>query len=196
MPFQLHGAPATSQYLVNWLLGLCKENASADIDDVVEFKQTWAKHLQHLENVFIVLKETRLQLSKCKCVWLWQHLIFRSSGKKGEGPFDYRQDGGIAAITKTMNKMTYDRYWCWWAIVGILILIWFPIRFKEQGERISSLELEHQKAWVQYSKPCSVSQGWGVPVPSTFIVHPETSGLILETDLVQDHKWWDHPFLF
>ena len=66
MPFGLQGAPATFQRMVDRLLdGM--DFASAYIDDIIIFSNTWEDHLGHIRQVLNRIKEAGLTLRKKKC---------------------------------------------------------------------------------------------------------------------------------
>ena len=48
MPFELQGAPATFQWMVDKLLAGARDFTGAYIDNVVVFSQSWEEHLVHL----------------------------------------------------------------------------------------------------------------------------------------------------
>lgn len=48
MPFGLHGAPATFQWLMDKVLQGCEDCSAAYLDDVVVFSLIWEEHLEHL----------------------------------------------------------------------------------------------------------------------------------------------------
>uniref|UniRef100_K7F0Q0 ribonuclease H n=1 Tax=Pelodiscus sinensis TaxID=13735 RepID=K7F0Q0_PELSI len=67
MPFGLHGAAATFQRLVDRLLRPHQLYATAYIDDIVVYSQTWPEHLQHLEAVLKALEDANLTANPGKC---------------------------------------------------------------------------------------------------------------------------------
>jgi len=64
MPFGLHSAPATFQWLLDEILGSeLKPNVLMYLDDIIIVSQTFEDHLRHLAEVFRRLRETKLRLN-------------------------------------------------------------------------------------------------------------------------------------
>lgn len=61
MPFGLHGAAATFQWLVDTILGPCHGFTLAYIDIIIIYSRTWADHLEHLRRVFHCLRTAGLK---------------------------------------------------------------------------------------------------------------------------------------
>ena len=74
MPFDLQGATATFQRMVDKILNGLIEFASAYIDDVIVFSKTWSDHLQQLGVVLEKIQDaglTRSVSSECLSVVIW-----------------------------------------------------------------------------------------------------------------------------
>ncbi|CAM5099657.1 unnamed protein product [Eretmochelys imbricata] len=67
LPFGLQNAPATFQRLVDGLLAGLGEYAVAYLDDVAIFSDSWAKHLEHLQKIFALIREAGLTVKAKKC---------------------------------------------------------------------------------------------------------------------------------
>ena len=67
MPFGLKGAPTTFQRLMDRILSPCHESASSYIDDIAVFSDSWEDHLQHIREVFAVLRAANLKARPKKC---------------------------------------------------------------------------------------------------------------------------------
>lgn len=67
MPFGLHGAPASFQRLMDKILRPHVEYASAYIDDIVIFSETWEEHLARVQAVVQTLREASLTANPDKC---------------------------------------------------------------------------------------------------------------------------------
>nr|XP_014351258.1 PREDICTED: uncharacterized protein LOC102352713 [Latimeria chalumnae] len=67
LPFELHGAPATFQRLMDKVLKPHAQYASAYIDDVVIHSPDWETHLQKVEAVLDSLREFGLTANSDKC---------------------------------------------------------------------------------------------------------------------------------
>lgn len=67
MPFGIHGAPATFQRLMDKLLNGLSHVASAYLDDIVVYSNSWEEHLEHLKVVFECLHTAGLIINPTKC---------------------------------------------------------------------------------------------------------------------------------
>ena len=66
MPFGLWNAPATSQRLMDCILGELNEFTNVYIDDISVFSANWNDHLKHLNLVLTCLKEEGLTMQAAK----------------------------------------------------------------------------------------------------------------------------------
>ena len=64
MPFSLHSAPTTFRRMIYHTLRDCWQFATAYIDDIVIFSQSWEEHLTHLRKVFSCLQ--MINVSMCQ----------------------------------------------------------------------------------------------------------------------------------
>ena len=69
MPFGIKGAPAKFQELMTNLLADMVEYASAYLDDITIFGQSWGQHLAHIRKVMDRLREAGLTLKPQKCAF-------------------------------------------------------------------------------------------------------------------------------
>ena len=77
MPQGLSNAPATFQQAMDSILSDLKRSCVLVYnDDINVFSKTFDDHLDHLEQVFIQLKEVNLKLKPKKCQFFKQHLEF------------------------------------------------------------------------------------------------------------------------
>ena len=60
LPFGLHSASATFQWMMNYVLRDCWSFSGAYIDDVVVFSKSWEEHVGHLREVLTRLKLTNV----------------------------------------------------------------------------------------------------------------------------------------
>lgn len=67
MPYQLHGAAATFQRLMDQLLWPHKQYVAIYIDDIVKYSTNWEEHLRHLTAVLQALGETGFTAKPSKC---------------------------------------------------------------------------------------------------------------------------------
>lgn len=67
MPFGLKNAAATFQRMVNRLLSKHQAYATAYLDDIAVFSETWEEHLAHLDTILQLLDEAGLRASPEKC---------------------------------------------------------------------------------------------------------------------------------
>ncbi len=66
-PFGLHGAPATFQRLMDRVLQGCEEWSAAYLDDVVIHSNSWAEHLQQVQQTIEKIQAAGLKLNVAKC---------------------------------------------------------------------------------------------------------------------------------
>ncbi|XP_016102943.1 RNA-directed DNA polymerase homolog [Sinocyclocheilus grahami] len=67
MPFGLHGAAATFQWLMDHVISGTVDFAAAYIDDVVIYSASWKEHLHHLAEVFRRIENAELVVNAKKC---------------------------------------------------------------------------------------------------------------------------------
>lgn len=67
LPFGLHGAPATFQRMMNEILRGTEKFASAYLDDIIIYSQTWREHMDHLKEVLLRIKNAGLTIRPDKC---------------------------------------------------------------------------------------------------------------------------------
>jgi hypothetical protein len=68
MPFGLTNAPSTFQSLMNDVLKpFIRKFVLVFFDDILIFSNTWTEHLQHVKQVFQMLREHKLFLKQSKC---------------------------------------------------------------------------------------------------------------------------------
>lgn len=68
MPFGLHGAAATFQWLTDWVLAPHQHYATAYIDDIIVYTNNWTQHLEALWAVLRELRSTGLMANPRTCV--------------------------------------------------------------------------------------------------------------------------------
>jgi nucleotidyltransferase/DNA polymerase involved in DNA repair len=70
MPFGLKNAKATYQHLVNMVFAkIIGKSFEVYIDDMLVKGSNFPQHLEHLAEVFQILKNTRLRLNPDKCTF-------------------------------------------------------------------------------------------------------------------------------
>lgn len=70
MPFSLTNAPCTFQGLMNQVFRhIARKCVLVFFDDILVYSPTWEQHLQHLEEVFAVLRKHQLFLKPSKCTF-------------------------------------------------------------------------------------------------------------------------------
>ena len=67
MPFGLISAPSAFQRLMDDLLNGFRDFTVAYLDDIIVHSSNWKEHMQHLEIVFIRLREAGLTVKERKC---------------------------------------------------------------------------------------------------------------------------------
>ncbi|KAF7254299.1 Retrovirus-related Pol polyprotein from transposon opus [Varanus komodoensis] len=78
MPFGLHGAAATFQWLMDKVLGHLSHCAAAYIDDIVIFSRTWGEHLDHLRQVLLALRQARMTANPGKVPGPYMEMVIPS----------------------------------------------------------------------------------------------------------------------
>lgn len=77
MPFRLTNAPATFQAVMNTIFApMLRHGVLVFVDDILVYSITKACHLQHLKQVFAILKEHQLLLKKSKCSFAQSQLEY------------------------------------------------------------------------------------------------------------------------
>jgi hypothetical protein len=68
MPFGLTNAPSTFQALMNDILKpFIRKFTLVFFDDILIYSSSWTEHLQHVKQVFQLLRDNNLVLKKSKC---------------------------------------------------------------------------------------------------------------------------------
>ncbi len=75
-PFGLHGAPDTFQRLMDRVLQGCEEWSAAYLDDVVIHSNSWAEHLQQVQQTIEKIQAAGLKLNVAKCEWAQQEASY------------------------------------------------------------------------------------------------------------------------
>ena len=69
MPFELSGAPATFQRMMDQVLRGTEEYAGVYLDDIVMYGTDWEEHLRNINEVFNRLGRAELRLRLHGCVF-------------------------------------------------------------------------------------------------------------------------------
>ena len=90
MPFDLSNALAVFQRLMSVVLHDCQGFATAYLDDIMIFSETFEKHLEHLGIIFDNLRQHRLELTlkKCSCLKRETHYLGFIISEDGIKPDD------------------------------------------------------------------------------------------------------------
>ena len=75
VPFRLAQAPAYFQKLINDVLKGCNF-AMVYLDDIIIYSRSEKEHLEHLEEIFTILKATGLKLKLEKCCFFKKHIQY------------------------------------------------------------------------------------------------------------------------
>ena len=71
MPFGLCNAPATYQWFIDQILAETNEKFTAVyMDDIIVFSKTFEEYLQHLHQVFEILRNAEIKCEKDKCFFV------------------------------------------------------------------------------------------------------------------------------
>ena len=86
MPFGLCNAPATFQRAMDNILRKIKEKfVLVYLDDIIIFSKSYDEHLQHLQQVFDLLKEAQLKINPEKCHFCTNKIQFLGHVISGQG---------------------------------------------------------------------------------------------------------------
>ncbi|XP_040062301.1 uncharacterized protein LOC120837151 [Ixodes scapularis] len=100
MPFGLKNSAATFQRMVNALLSGHQSYATAYLDDIAIFSNTWQEHMQHIDSILQVLGEAGLKVSPEKCQVAQAHIRYLGhvvgSGTHGPDPEKIAAIEGLA----------------------------------------------------------------------------------------------------
>ena len=106
MPFGVKNAPAIFQQLMQNVLHDTTTYATAYMDDIIIYSQSWEQHLQHIRNVLDRLKKANLTVNPSMCVWGGKTMNFLGHAV-GEGKMSL-PDHRVAALAK-YDKPTTKR---------------------------------------------------------------------------------------
>jgi hypothetical protein len=77
MPFSLTNAPSMFQSLMNGILKpFIRKFVLVFFDDILVFSSSWVEHLQHVKQVFEVLREHKLALKRPKCSFREESVVY------------------------------------------------------------------------------------------------------------------------
>ncbi|XP_072169909.1 uncharacterized protein [Diadema setosum] len=76
MPFGMQGAPATFQRLVDQVLRGVNEFATAYIDDIIIYSESWDEHLAHVREVLGRLRAAGLTAKPSKCKFARKEVLY------------------------------------------------------------------------------------------------------------------------
>ena len=91
-PFRLSGKPAMFQQIIDSVLKGTEAFAGVYLDDIVIYSKIWRDHLNHLKQVFQLLKDTYLTVKTNECVFAAEDSVYLGYliGKGGTRPEDSR----------------------------------------------------------------------------------------------------------
>ena len=103
MPFDLQGAPATFQRMMDSLL---RGYAAAYLDDVIIHSESWGEHLQHIDAVLTRLHNANLTVKPRKCQFAMQNCMYLGHivGNKHIQPEKGKIDPVGSFLTPTSKK--------------------------------------------------------------------------------------------
>lgn len=101
MPFGLHGLATTFQHLMDQILALHAEYATAYIDDIVVFSQTWTQHKRALGTILSELQKTDQSKSTKMCSGPETNQITGVFGQKRYNQAMSRQSGDDLELYNT-----------------------------------------------------------------------------------------------
>ncbi|CAG8493270.1 17805_t:CDS:2 [Dentiscutata erythropus] len=110
IPFVLCNAPATFQYMMNYVLAnFIKQFIIVYLDDIVIYFASFNEHLYHIAAVFEILKAVGLKLNFNKCVFFRSHLQFLDHvvGQEGVCPDNNKVEKVQNFLTPVNLKQLY-----------------------------------------------------------------------------------------
>jgi hypothetical protein len=77
MPYGLTGAPATFQFVMNYILApLLRKCVVVFIDDILIYSATFEEHVEHVKQVFQLLQHHQFRVKLSKCSFAQQQLRY------------------------------------------------------------------------------------------------------------------------
>jgi len=77
MPFGLTNAPASFQSLMNTIFApLMRQGVLVFIDDILVYSKTLDQHIQHLKQVFQIIRDNQFLVKKSKCAFAQQKIEY------------------------------------------------------------------------------------------------------------------------
>lgn len=204
LPFGLHGAPATFQWMMEIILRPHCTFAAAYLDDVVIHAETWEEHLTRLRKVLLELRRARLTANPRKC-----HLGLTEARNLG-----YRigcglvkpQEDKIAAVRNYPRPTTKSLVRAFLGFAGYYQC--FIPNFSSLACPLTDLTQKRQPKKVQWSpaaeksfnslkkalitEPVLNASDFTLP----FILQTDASDYGLSTILSQEFQGEEHPVLF
>ncbi|KAL0194735.1 hypothetical protein M9458_008307 [Cirrhinus mrigala] len=116
LPLGLHRAPATFQRLMDRVLQGCEDWSAAYMDDVVIHSNSWAEHLQHLQQTLKRIQEAGLTLNVAKCEWARQEANYLGN-HLGNGQLRPQMDK-VEAIRRSPQPKTKKEVRSFLGLVG------------------------------------------------------------------------------
>lgn len=148
MPFGLHGAPATFQRAVDFVLRPHKEFSGAYLDDIVIFSQDWESHLPKVKMVLDALRRAGFTVNpeKSKAGLEEARYLGYVVGRGAIKP----QLNKVNAIQKWPHSLTKKQVRCFLGIVGYYRR--FVPNFASLAAPLTDLVKEKNATVVQWSE--------------------------------------------
>ena len=117
LPFGINLGPSTFSYVLGKVLVSCHNFALNYLDDITIFSRMWEEHLEHLEEVFKLLKHADLKIkhSKCKFFKSKVHYLGYLVGIGGVQPLPEK----LEAIKKLLAPTNMDELHQFLGITGV-----------------------------------------------------------------------------
>ncbi len=204
MPFDLQGAPATFQRLMDQVLRDVPQFAAAYLDDVVIFSQTWKEHVAHLCRVLDLIKEAGLTINLNKGAFARQQVEYLGHDV-GQGVVMPRV-GKVDAIHSYPMPTTKKKVCSFLGLIG-----WyskFIPHFADRAAVLTDLTKASVPNKVNWTDDCqrafndlksattSESVLHSLDFSQPFTLQTDASGVGLGAVLLQDMHGERHPVLF
>lgn len=153
LPFGLHGAPATFQRLMDYILRGTEGFAGAYLDDIVIFSHSWEEHIGHLHEVLIRIKAAGLTIQPDKCTLAHSETQYLGY-VLGHGVIR-PQVGKVEAIKTAERPRTKKEVRAFLGLVG-----WyrrFISNFSDRAVALTALTKKDQPKNVNWTEVCETA---------------------------------------
>ena len=111
MPFGLTNAPASFQSLMNTIFApLMRQGVLMFIDDILVYSKTLDQHIQHLKQVFQIIRDNQFLIKKSKCAFAQQKIEYLGHVISSQGvSTEPSKNFGSSAVAYSHKSKTTKR---------------------------------------------------------------------------------------